>query len=512
MFTFVQAMEGVDFKGALTQLADKAGVELVAEDPKQRSERDRWYAALSAATAFYQSELTRTTAATVYLTDRGLSAETITAWQIGYAPGPPVAGWREVKQALTGQGYQPAELLQVGLVKTGDSGQDQFDVFRDRIMFPMCDPSGRVVAFSGRLLTPNDQAPKYVNSPETPLYKKSELLFGYDKAKQGIRTLDFSLVVEGQFDVVMAHQAGYTNTVAVSGTALTPHHVQLLERLSSRVVLALDADRAGIAAMKKAAEVMLARGLDVKIAPLPDGQDPADIIQSDPAEFKKIIGQSVPVIEFLLAVLCRNITDRRTLKLQARTEILPFVLLIENRIDQEHFVNVVADGIGSTAEAIRFELDRLRVDTQVATDHSQIVTKASMSADAGGSAGSIQAAYVYLLAVADVAEPTIAKVVQEALTTLPTDHLTIDPATQAKVTFTLEEQLPKQPLLALQEDIINRLQFLRTKLQQEKLASLRNELSAAEASAGDITLILTQIQSVQNKLKAEPFTVEIFSK
>ena len=158
----------------------------------------------------------------------------------------------------------------------------------------------------------------------------------------------------------MCHQAGYSNAVAVSGTALTPHHVKLLERLSDRVVLALDADKAGIAAMKRGAEVMLRRGVDVKIAELPIGKDPADIIQVSPDEFKKIIGKSVHVIEFLLHLLKRDYTEDRSLKLKAREEILPYVLLLPNRIDQEHFIGVIAKAIGASKDAIRYELDRLR--------------------------------------------------------------------------------------------------------------------------------------------------------
>jgi DNA primase len=269
MFTFIQAMEGVDFRGALKLLADKAGVELVAEDPKKKTERERWYAAMQDATTYYAEQLEKTPAAKEYLENRGVTTATLQKWQIGFAPGPPAHGWRMVKDHLEGKGYTKDELFRVGLIKSTEGGKEPFDVFRDRIMFPLFDQNGKVVAFSGRILSRD---------------KKSELLFGYDKAKHGIRQLNFSLIVEGQFDVVMAHQAGYTNTVAVSGTALTLHHVQLLERLSDRVVLALDADRAGIAAMKKAAELMLKRGIDVKVAEMPLGADPADIIKKDPNE------------------------------------------------------------------------------------------------------------------------------------------------------------------------------------------------------------------------------------
>lgn len=298
IFTFVQEMEGMDFKGALQLLADKAGVELKREDPKKRTERDKQYDVLEEATKYFQEYLTKKTDASTYLKGRGVTAETIGKWRIGYAPGPPDHGWRELKNALETEKFTTQELLKAGLVKGADAGKEPYDLFRDRIMFPLFDTQGKVVAYSGRILTKDSEAPKYVNSPETELFNKSEILYGYDKAKQGIRTMDFSLIVEGQFDVVMTHQAGYHNAVAVSGTALTEHHVMLLQRLSNKVVLALDSDKAGIAAVKRAADIMLARGMDVKVAYMPDGEDPADMIVKDASEFKHAMAKQHTSLSF----------------------------------------------------------------------------------------------------------------------------------------------------------------------------------------------------------------------
>ena len=359
IFTFIQEMEGVDFKGALQILADKAGVELVREDPKKRTERDKQYDVHESATKYFCEYLSKKTDAMSYLKDRGVTSETIAKWRIGYAPGPPEHGWRELKNALEAQKYTVQELLKTGLIKGADAGKEPYDLFRDRIMFPIFDAQGKVVAYSGRILTKDTEAPKYVNSPDSELFNKSEILYGYNKAKQGIRTMDFSLIVEGQFDVVMAHQAGYHNTVAVSGTALTDHHVMLLQRLSSKVVLALDGDRAGITAVKKAADLMLGRGMDVKVAHMADGEDPADMIQNDPATFKHTIGTSKHVIEFLLDILQEQNHDERTYKLKTREEILPYVVKIPNRIDQEHFETIIAERLETTKDAIHFEVERL---------------------------------------------------------------------------------------------------------------------------------------------------------
>lgn len=473
MFNFVQIMEGVEFKEALKILAAKAGVELVPEDPKKKSERDRLYLALEAATVFYQERLETESEAKGYLQQRGVKLETVAKWRIGFAPGPPDYGWREVKEQLTKIGYTNDELLKAGLIKTTDGGKEPFDVFRDRIMFPLFESSGKVVAFSGRILHPDDKSPKYVNSPETALYKKSELLFGYDKAKQGIRTFDFSLIVEGQFDVVMCHQTGYTNTVAVSGTALTVAHVQLLERLSDRVVLALDADKAGIAAMKRAADLMLRRGIDVKIAEMPMGQDPADMVKADVSQFKKVVGHSVHVIEFLIHVLKNQYADERTLKLKAREEVLPFVLLLPNRIDQDHFVSVIAKAIGSSVDAIRFELEKLREDYTAAP----VLNDESILKVPAGSL--LESTYLYMLATAEVRlelKEIIAKEISNLKTIINLPE--ISAANLARTTFEVADKFNHRKDEDIYEEISTQINRLRKEVAKSRLNLLRTEMVA----------------------------------
>ena len=328
IFTFIQKMEGVDFKESLKMLAEKAGVELVPEDPKKKSERERLYDVLEAATKFFEEYKHKNPEVLEYLTKRGVLPETIAKWRIGYAPGPSKYGWRELKDHLEEKGFTKDELFKAGLIKGADAGKEPYDVFRDRIMFPLFDASRKVVAFSGRILTKDSEAPKYVNSPETELFNKSEILYGYHFAKNGIRHLDFALAVEGQFDVVLSHQAGYSNTVAVSGTALTAHHVMLLQRLSNKVVLSLDADKAGIAAVRRAADIMLPRGIDLKVANIVGGKDPADLIAEDVHAFKKVVGSAKPVVEYFLDILEAQKKDDRNFKLRVREEVLPLLVKI----------------------------------------------------------------------------------------------------------------------------------------------------------------------------------------
>lgn len=497
MFTFVQAMEGVDFKEALKILAQKAGVELVVEDLKKRTERERWYAALYDATVYYVSELQKMPAALEYLENRGVTKATLTKWQIGYAPGPPAQGWRMVKEELEKKGYTKDELFKVGLIKSAEGGKEPYDVFRDRIMFPMNDQNGKVVAFSGRILSKDTEAPKYVNSPETELYKKSELLFGYDKAKHGIRNLNFSLIVEGQFDVVMAHQAGYGNTVAVSGTALTLHHVQLLERLSDRVVLALDADKAGIAAMKRAADLMLRRGIDVKVAEMPLGEDPADIIRKDAALFKQIVGKSVHVIEFLLHVLIREEKDPRTLKRKAKTEIFPFVLLLPDRIEQDHFEGVIANALGITKDAVHFDIERLRTETNTGPlPNGEVISE--VLKQAVDKPDAIRSARLFLEGALTLLEPAKALRLQTEIEALSAeqDDITVSSSEVAGVSFSLEQQFANVSANAIDEEIIARLNQLRTAIIKRKLAIQKELLKEAEAN-GDNDMLMMSLESIK---------------
>lgn len=515
IFTFIQAMEGVDFKGALKILAEKAGVELVPEDPQKRDARDTQYAVLEAATTFYEQTLREHKPAIAYLKDRGVTGQTAKVWRIGYAPDE----WRAGKEALEAGRFSAEVQRQAGLVK-GESGKDPYDVFRDRVMFPINDPSGRVIAFSGRLLSKDSEAPKYVNSPETELFKKSEALYGYDKAKHGIRKMDFSLIVEGQFDVVLAHQAGYSNTVAVSGTALTPHHVALLSRLSNRCVLALDADRAGIAAVKRAAEVMLARGMDVKVARLPDGEDPADIITSDANRFKQLVGQSTPVIEFLLAVLKEQHTDPRAYKLAVRTEVLPYVLLIPNHIDQDHFVGIIAAATDTEKEAIRLELERLREEQARTAASEPAPTEASAPVVAPTESTEPpkrqQVLREYFVAVytllPESLQPAVAAAYQSITNHAITDDTVVEASAVSQLLFTLEEQLAALSQIMLQDELVSRLEELRQLTLRSALKDAQTQLQSLEREAeADTSGLLADIKSLQEKRQTDVLTVDIFS-
>lgn len=337
MFTFIETIEGVDFKGALKILADRAGVQIVYGKGEKTDEKDRLYAVMEAATIFYITRLTDE--AKEYLTKRGLTDQTVAAFRLGYAGD----GWDALSEHLKQKKFSEKEILDAGLAKKGDRGL--LDKFRNRIMFPIADTAGRVVAFSGRTFGEHahPDAPKYLNSPETPLFVKSRILYGYDRAKQHIRKYGVTILVEGQMDLLMSHQAGWANTVAVSGTAFTIEHAQLLKRMSENLVIALDADEAGFKAAARSARAALQQGMQVKVARIPDGMDPADLILREGVDaWKTVIRDAKDVITFLLDVLEERAKSADRFRRAVETAVLPFLADVQSPIAREQYQAEIA--------------------------------------------------------------------------------------------------------------------------------------------------------------------------
>lgn len=367
-FTFIEKMEGVDFKGALKILAEKAGVEIVysgsgaSKESKDKLERLR--EAMTHAEAYFSRALGDGTDAYAYAKGRGLTAETIAAWNLGLAPD----GWRSLLEALSGEGFTVAELTAAGLVKEADEKRGTFyDRFRNRLMFPIRDSAGRTVAFTGRALAKDDQA-KYLNSPETDLFKKSEVLFGMDRAKDAIRQRGFAILVEGQFDLVLLHQAGFTNTIALSGTALSSQHLALIKRYADNLMLCLDADRAGLAASAKNARAALLSGMRVKAVRLPEGKDPADVVSEDAKAFTTLVQDAKSIIEFFLAVLSSQEKDETRLLRAVEGIVLPLVVAVKSPLEQNRFVDIIARAVNSTPEAVRRALPKIEVAPEERTE------------------------------------------------------------------------------------------------------------------------------------------------
>lgn len=364
IFTFIEKMEGIDFPTALKQLAEKAGVTLerqINAQPEHKEKDDRLREVCEEATKFFEHTLANRRDVRDYLHARGVHDDTSKTWRLGYAP----AAWEELSKHLTTEGFSKDEIVDAGFAVKSERKPDQvFDRFRGRIMFPIFNTVGQPIAVSGRFFEKvpgqkEDSEPaKYVNSPETSLFKKSRTLYGFDRAKNAIRKDDMILLVEGQFDLILAHQSGWPVTVALSGTALTQEHLSLLGRLSKRLVLALDADAAGLRSGLRSAQMALASGFDVKVPVFPPGQDPADVARENPELLKAAIRTSRAAIEFFLDALRPGAKDERGYKKNVENYVLPLIAAIESKIEQEHFIRIVAHTLGVSEDAVRAEVMR----------------------------------------------------------------------------------------------------------------------------------------------------------
>lgn len=359
IFTFVQKIDNIDFSAALKMLAERAGVELkggFTRSPEAKEKDARLRDICEAAAQYYVAARKGKKEIQDYLHTRGLTNETIEEWRVGYAP----AEWDALSKHLTALKFSHDDIVEAGFGVRSEKRQGElFDRFRGRIMFPIFDVAGQPIAFSGRFYEKvpgqrDDIEPaKYINSPETPIFKKSRTLYGFDRAKAAIRKADCILLVEGQFDLLMSHQSGLPFAVALSGTALTEEHLSLLSRVSKRLVLALDADAAGVRSGLKSAQMALRAGFDVKIPTFPAGKDPADVAKESPERLKAAVRTSQTAVEFFLDALRPGAKDERAYKKLVEQQVVPLLGAIGSSIDREHFVSVVAQRLQVPDTAVR---------------------------------------------------------------------------------------------------------------------------------------------------------------
>lgn len=361
IFSFVQAFEGIDFLGSLRLLADKAGVTLELNNlssNKVALEKEREYKIMEAATVFYEKYLEKKPEVMSYLVNRGLTKETIKEWRLGYAPD----SWRELFEILKVKGISNAEMLKLGLVKEKEGDKNTvYDRFRGRVMFPLFDASERVIGFSGRILEekPGVEAPKYLNSPETPIFRKSEVFYGIHKAKREMRSSGKVIIVEGQMDLLMAHQAGYSNTLATSGTALTSEHLRIISRFVKEVLLAYDADGAGRKASEKVYMAALSSDLAVKLISLKKGMDPADCIKNDLECWKQSLESPKHIIQATLDVISSE-SEKSEWRARVMKEVLPLVGSIQSAIERGEWVGKIAHLLNIKEEAIWEDVGKLK--------------------------------------------------------------------------------------------------------------------------------------------------------
>lgn len=361
VFKFVSMIEGVEFPEALSILASRAGVVLRREDPRLSGERKRLLNLIEDATKFFESELAKNGAAKDYLQTRGLKEETIRDFRLGFV----TDGWENLLSQLLQKGYKPEEIAKAGLAISSsnpDARTKFYDRFRSRIMFPIADPSGRIVGFSGRIFNKETNEGKYINTPNTILYDKSKILYLWDRAKNEARKENSCVVVEGQMDALMSHQAGITNTVATSGTSLGSAHLFLIKRLASRLLLAFDNDEAGETASRRAYELALDSGFEVHVIDVPEGKDPAETLALNPELWTVAIKNAKPVIAFFLDNLGKKFGgDLHKIRTEARTAVLPYIARFSSEIEKAHWVQETAKVLQLKEEPLWEDIKKISI-------------------------------------------------------------------------------------------------------------------------------------------------------
>lgn len=351
IFTFVEKMEGLDFVGAMNLLADKAGVIVEKRDFAKKGEKEKHLEMMKAASDFFSYILNQHNAgqeALKYLIEkRRLSRETVESFGLGYSP----TGPDTLKKFLLKKGFKENDIMEMGLITKNSRGQI-VDKFRERIMFPIRNQAGKVVAFGGRIFkeqkNPNFTPPKYMNSPQTPLYDKSSVLYGLFEGKGDIREKDIAIVVEGYLDVISSHQAGIKNVVASSGTALTSGQVNVLGRYTKNIAFCFDNDSAGQIAMKRAMEMTQFEDINVKAIVIDGAKDPDELINKNPSAWGAYCSKPIPILDFYYDFIfsLNNGAKSSDDKKKITKDFLPLVKNIQNEIERAYWVKRISQDIG----------------------------------------------------------------------------------------------------------------------------------------------------------------------
>ena len=365
IFEFVKEIEGVEFGDALRLLANKAGVELKRENPQLVSERKRLYEICDLACSFFEKQLGASEwgiKAKEYLLKRGITEESIKKWRLGYSPDT----WQGLSDFLVGRGYTRDEIVKAGLAVQSDKGNNPYDRFRGRIIFPIFDLNSQIIGFGARIFKEIDkqETAKYINTPQTLLYDKSNVLYGINYAKIAIRKNNQCVLTEGYTDAIMCHQAGFENTVAVSGTALTPRHLITLKRYTDNLLLSFDMDVAGDNATRRGINLAESQGFNIKVIDTYSGaKDPAEIILENPENWKKSVENARTIMDYYFdsAFLKFDKKDPKGKKEIGRI-ILPAIKRLQNKIEQSHWVSKLAEKLSVSQEAILEELKNTKVE------------------------------------------------------------------------------------------------------------------------------------------------------
>lgn len=366
VFAFLMEIEGLNFREALENLAQRTGVELpkyAGQKSISSEEKNMVWEILETATIFYEKQLWDGIGKEKnlsYLKERGLTENTIHEFRLGYAPD----GWRNILQFLTSRGYQVKDILKTGLIIQKDEKSENvdnfYDRFRDRIMFPIANPLGKVVGYSARVAPGGDETQaKYINTPETEIYNKSSILYGIDKAKMITKEKDWILLVEGNMDVVASNQAQIKNVVAVSGTALTLEQLNIIKRYTKNIKMFFDMDEAGQKAAKRSAQLAFEKELNVSIVAISSGKDAADIVRENPKNFLEAIEKSCPAMEYFIN---QSFTNKNTSDIGDKKKIIEelsgLVNSFSNKMEKEYWINQLAEKLDVTENILVTEFNK----------------------------------------------------------------------------------------------------------------------------------------------------------
>jgi DNA primase len=360
IFSFIMKKEGVDFGQALRLLAQRGGITLSPREASSKVEdekKEKLFQVNEAATEYYHHLLSSTKAGETtrdYLAKRKITTETIEEFRLGFSPD----AWEALKNYLLGKGYTEKELAEVGLIIEKEEG-GSYDRFRNRLMFPICDIQGRVAGFGARAL--DDSLPKYINSPQTPIFDKSSILYGVDKAKSVIRKKNLVVIVEGYMDVLTAHQHDWQNVVASMGTSLTEKQVEGIKRLTNNITLALDADLAGEEATLRGEAILAYSNAEANVILLPAGKDPDEVIGEDPALWQKLVEQAMPILDFAFqSVISKIDVNKARDKSLAVQKLLPTIYKIKDPQQKFHYVEKLARALKIKTLDVEAALQKLK--------------------------------------------------------------------------------------------------------------------------------------------------------
>jgi len=357
VFSFVMEVEGLDFKATLELLARKAGVDLEqfrGTGGGRGPNKERLYELLELATKFYQVQFSKNKQALEYvLGERKFTKETALEWRLGYAPNTGTA----LMEFIKSKGFTFDEAKQTGLIAQRSRGTG--DMFRGRLMIPLQDPQGQVIGFTARQLDADPNAPKYINTPQTPLYDKSRHLYGLHLAKESIRKQNVAVLVEGNLDVIASHQAGVRQVVASAGTALTEPQLKTLSRFTGDIRLAYDADKAGVNATERAIPIASKVKVSLSIIDIPSGKDPDELIKQDPKLWEQAIDKHQYALDWLMTRY-GTLLDVTTAqgKRQYSDVLLPVVRSLSDDVERDHYLNAIAGTIGVSKEALGQKFDK----------------------------------------------------------------------------------------------------------------------------------------------------------